>query len=367
MKNSRKLEFIWHKQIAKQSGLFYLILKIFSGIYFCIIWLKHKASELKLIPVKTFDNRSIISVGNITVGGTGKTPMVEYISNLMTELNMKTVIVSRGYGSQTIDDTRVRIVSNGRDLLLKQVEAGDEPYMLALKLKKIPIIVNKNRIKAIDAAINLFDPEIILLDDGFQRLNLKKNIEILMFDGTADLKLYKMFPAGILRDLPSAMRRADVCVINKIRMSEANPNLIDFIRFHNNSIPIFFSNYKLSSLHRLTDDSHVNFPEIENKSVTLFAGIGNVKKFKDMVKTAFKPKTINFIKFPDHHNYNPVDVKRIQLFCKISDYVITTYKDAVKLKDKFDYFNNILYTVIDMEMEDEQSFKDVIHYYLKDE
>ncbi|MBP7652720.1 tetraacyldisaccharide 4'-kinase [Candidatus Dependentiae bacterium] len=367
MKNSRKLEFIWQKHISAQSGFIYFILKIFSAAYYLIIFIRNKSAEYKIIPVKKFENCRIISVGNITVGGTGKTPMVEYLSKLMTDLNIKTSIVSRGYGSKTKDDNRVRIVTNGRDLLIKQVEAGDEPYMLALKLRKIPIIVNKNRIKAIKAAIKLFEPETILLDDGFQRINLHKDIEILMFDGTVDLKLYRLFPAGILRDMPESINKADICVINKIESAEVNKHLIDLIRFYNNSVPIFFSNYKLSSLHRLSDDMKVDFSEIEHKTITLFAGIGNIKKFKDMVKSSFNPKSINFIKFPDHHNYNPVDIKRIQLFCKISDFVITTYKDAVKLKDKFDYFNNILYTVIDMEIEDEQNFKNTITHYLKDE
>ena len=166
MKHRRKLEFIWFNAIKTQRGFVYLILRIISALYLIAVFVRKKIYDWKIPHIIKFDNCFIISVGNITVGGTGKTPLVEYISHIMTELNISAAIVSRGYGSKSSDDRRVRIVTNGKDLLLKQIEAGDEPYMLALKLKKIPIIVDKNRIKAIDAAISMFNSEAVILDDG---------------------------------------------------------------------------------------------------------------------------------------------------------------------------------------------------------
>jgi len=365
MKSVHKLEFFWYLKIKSQRGIIYFFLLVASYLYTLIVYIRTKLYNLDYFKKKKFEKSFIISIGNLTLGGAGKTPMVEYLSNIMTDMNLRASVISRGYGSKYENDTRIRIVTNGKDLLLKQVEAGDEPYMLALQLKKVPIIVNKNRAKAIEAAIEKFNSEVILLDDAFQRFDIHKDLEIVIFDGTNDMKIYKMFPAGILREPMSALQRADICIINKISSKSDNHELLDFIRSYNNSIPVFYGNYKFVSLMNLNTDEIVSFESIMNKNLTIFAGIGNIQKFKNMIEHNLKPQKINSIKFPDHHFYSPRDIKRLQLFANISDAVITTYKDAVKLKNKIPHSSNIYYTIIKMEIEEPESFRNTIQYFLK--
>ncbi|HPP88851.1 MAG TPA: tetraacyldisaccharide 4'-kinase, partial [bacterium] len=319
----------------------------------------------KIFKSKRNKNCFVISVGNITVGGTGKTPLVEYLSKYMTELGKKTAIASKRYNNKYENDKRIRIVTNGKELLMKHIEAGDEPYMLALKLKKVPIILNKNRFKAINSAVSMFDTEVIILDDAFQRRDIHKDLEILVFDGTTNINNFSMFPSGILRLPAQSITRADICIINKVKNSQSAQKIFEYIRKYDNSIPIFFSDYNFSSFHQLNNDMPINLDTIKNKEITIFAGIGNISKFDDMIKSELAPASINLIKFPDHYQYTPSDIKRILMFCNISDYVITTHKDAVKLKNKAEFPNNFLYSIISLKFEKEHMFKNTVKYYLK--
>ncbi|MBU4464115.1 MAG: tetraacyldisaccharide 4'-kinase, partial [Proteobacteria bacterium] len=156
---------------------------------------------------------AVISIGNITVGGTGKTPMTIKVAQIIRRLGYKVAIISRGYKGGA--EKTGGIVSNGHTILMESDKAGDEPFMMASKLKDIPVVVGQNRYKAGWLAIKEFDPDVIVLDDAFQHLNLKRDIDIVLLDCEHPFGNAHLLPRGILREPISALKRSDAFVLTR--------------------------------------------------------------------------------------------------------------------------------------------------------
>ena len=167
-----------------------------------------------IIPQKKF-NTKIVSIGNISIGGTGKTPMIETISKELTTNNISHCIVSRGY-KKKIKGTL--IVSNKEEIIASIEQSGDEPFMLAHSLKNIPIIVG-DKSKSIEIAIKKFKPQLILLDDGFQSLKIKRDCDIVLVDLSREFNHYKLLPLGFLREPISSLKRASLIIFTKSNKS----------------------------------------------------------------------------------------------------------------------------------------------------
>ena len=152
----------------------------------------------------------VVSVGNITVGGTGKTPMTIYVAQKLQQSGVRVAVISRGYKGRA--ESGGGVVSDGRNLLMDSEQAGDEPYLMAGRLKNIPVIVGKNRFAAGMLAINKFQSEVIVLDDAFQHLKLSRDIDLILLDYTRPFGNTHLLPRGILREPVTALRRATACM-----------------------------------------------------------------------------------------------------------------------------------------------------------
>ena len=155
----------------------------------------------------------IISIGNITLGGTGKTPMTIYVVHALKQLGYKVAVISRGYKGSA--EKIGGIVSDGKVLLMTPDISGDEPYMMAKRLKDVPVIVGKNRFMAGRMAISKFDPDVIVLDDGFQHLKLQRDLDIVLLDYHKPFGNRHLLPRGVMREPVSALLYADAIILTK--------------------------------------------------------------------------------------------------------------------------------------------------------
>lgn len=255
----------------------------------------------------------IISVGNITLGGTGKTVLVEYIARFLKQQGHNVAVLSRGYK--------------------KRGKMGDEPYMLKTNLKDIPVVVNKNRIRAAKSAMRDYKTDAVILDDGFQQWHIKKDLEIVVIDSTNLFGNKHMLPRGILREPLVSLKRADIFMLTKTNL---NPNIDEaknlLYRINYNAL-IAESIHKPETLYLLNRKSEiVDSYILRGKSVAVFSAIGDPDSFEALVVSMGARIGLSF-KFSDHYNYAQKDLDEI---IKVSvqkkiDTIITTEKDAARI------------------------------------
>lgn len=315
------------------SSIYGIILKIRSFLYI--------AGLLK----KRLLNAKVISVGNLTVGGTGKTPMVIAIAEILMKNNKKTAVLSRGYKSK--GEGNLKIVSDGNEIKLNTVSAGDEPYLMAERLKGVSVLICPDRYESGRYAIENFTSDTIILDDGFQNLSIKKDIDILLIDAMNPFGSGYLLPRGILREPLSAIKRADIIIITKADYPENISDIIETVRFYNPHPPIFKGIYKPSELVNIATGSKEDINILKNKSVTIFSGIANPLSFSYLIKNAGADIAKEFI-FNDHHFYTKNDIDEIKLSGKKTDIIITTEKDAVKIRELIKEDINIWAVRIDL-------------------
>jgi tetraacyldisaccharide 4'-kinase len=276
----------------------------------------------------------VISIGNLTLGGTGKTPAVIAIAEEAKRRGFKPCILTRGYKGKASGPC---FVSKGGFPLLTVKEAGDEPYLMAERLRDVPIVMGKNRYKSgIFAIENLYSKApsselLFILDDGFQHWSLHRDIDVLLIDATNPFGNGKLFPEGILREPLKAMRRAHIVVMTKadmicnelmkainLKIKEHNPDAILYISFHK---PIAFVN---------TSGEIKNLDSLKYTPVYAFAGIANPQHFKVLL-SSIGADVVRFKSFRDHHPYKQQDINKIKKDASGLK-IITTEKDLVRLK-----------------------------------
>jgi len=269
----------------------------------------------------------VISIGNISVGGTGKTPLVEFIAGKLSGHGCRTVIVSRGYKRK---GKGVTTVHDGRGFLVSPELAGDEPYLLAKRLSDTPVIVGKDRYQACLYAQNLFKPDVLILDDAFQHRRLKRNIDIVVIDSTNPWGNRSLLPGGPLREPLSSLKRADLVVLSRINESENTERILKKIESIT-SAPVVLSGYKPESWVQL-NNSVYNLETLKDKPVLAFTATGNPDSFKKTLKdTSVHLK--EFISFKDHHWFTKKDIDKITAKAKAqnAEALVTTEKDMVRL------------------------------------
>lgn len=282
-----------------------------------------------------------ISIGNITTGGTGKTPLVAYVANLLAEKGEKVCILTRGYGRA---NPRNRVlVSDGERVLADAKTGGDEPVELARKLLgKAIIVADANRVSAAKWAREKFDITAFVLDDGFQHRRVKRDLNIVCIDASNPFVNKKMLPAGRLRESLHHLKRADAIVITKANLAENVANLKSEISKLNPDCPVFVCENKISSLIELEEFHGAGQkPNREGGcrissdiSAFAFCALGNANNFfVDLRRENFD--IVGSEAFHDHHFYTQGDVQKLEKEAKAdnAEILLTTAKDAVKLKD----------------------------------
>ncbi len=279
----------------------------------------------------------VISVGNLTTGGTGKTPLVDWIANELAQKKRRVCILTRGYGRPN-DAERV-VVSNGTEILSQPELAGDEPFLLAEKLLgKAAVISDSDRESAARWALENLKSDVFLLDDGFQNLRIVRSLDIVTVDATNPWGNRRLLPAGILREPPAEISRADCVVMTRADDIVRADALFREIENLNHARPAFRSRMTISDVRPVRVQENnikqaIGADQIRSSSVAAFCGTGNPQAFfAQLRREGFR--LCHTQSFRDHHVYTQSDANRIvrRAVANGAELLLTTAKDEVKLR-----------------------------------
>ena len=262
----------------------------------------------------------VISVGNITVGGTGKTPTVQMLVHVLLNRGKRPVIISRGYGRKSKGTV---IVSDGRKVIASAAEAGDEPLMLAQNCRGAAVIVDADRVRAAKLAIERFQPDAIVLDDGFQHRRLARDLDIVVVRGKQPFGNGFCLPAGPLREPLTSLARADLLLVTG---AEKEPLPI------NASLPTVKARYEMIDCISASGKA-IAGRDLAGKRAVAFCGLGNPNNFYQMMQSA-GVNLCRLLTFNDHHSYAERDLDMINKTAQDNqaELILTTEKDWVKLE-----------------------------------
>jgi len=275
-----------------------------------------------------------ICVGNITVGGTGKTPTVELVCRTLLQKGVRVGIISRGYGRQTSPGSGgdTFVVSDGEKFLAPAQVAGDEPVMLAERLAQVPVLIGKNRYQAGLEAFKKFHVQTVIMDDGFQHLQLARDLNIVVLDGQSPFGNGYGLPVGRLRESPRALNRADIILLTKVKDKEQKNRVVQIIRRYNKTAPVVIGRHKPRDLISFKRDKTLSLEALRGKSIVALSGIGDPSYFLTTLRE-LGAKVTKHRAFPDHHWYSMEEIRQLEhkVFSGESWGLVTTEKDAVRI------------------------------------
>lgn len=330
--------------LAPLSSLYALVLRVRRSLY-----------RKGMLPKKGV-SRPVISIGGVRVGGSGKTPFAMWMARRLSDRGFRVVLLTRGYGRRKKQGT-IMLTRQGLDQQ-DPLDCGDEPYLLAQSLPDVPVVVDGDRIRAANLAEKRFSPDLFLMDDGFQHLRLARGFDIVLVSGDEDLPGMACLPRGPLREPISALRDADVVVcLSSDRRAEGNQRTSDdpWWRALEGDVPVHVARLVPVSLHRLEDQSEVDPRDLGERKVAAFCGIARPSAFW----STLEGMGLRFAcrrDFPDHHPYSEQDHEELLRLLSASDFVVTTEKDAVKLRRYRWPAGKLLFVRLDLVLEDESAF-----------
>ncbi len=290
----------------------------------------------------------VISVGNIIVGGTGKTPTVIMLAGMLKEHGYRPAILSRGYGGKR--EGRTGVVSDGHDILMGTDEAGDEPVLIANSLKGVPVIIGKERSLAGKLAVERFGTDVLILDDAFQHRRLSRDIDIVLLDSEKPFGNGFMLPRGGLREPEKGLQRADAIIFTSTEGS-ADPAADNMPAVEIPQVPTFRGYRRARGLARGEGKDALPLEYLKGKRICAFSGIAEPDSFRKILGPLCGEITV-FIPFPDHHVYTGKDIEHIREVCRESraELMLTTEKDGIKLIEASDFFREIYRLKMEMEI-----------------
>lgn len=340
------VDVILERREGGRANALKLLLGSFSVIY-------GRAVQLRLALFRRRVLRSqelgcpVVSIGNLTVGGTGKTPVAEMLARELTNRGRRVAILSRGYKSvprpflQRLRNTLFRhrdlfpprIVSDGKRVLLDSRRAGDEPHMLAKNLPGVCVLVDKDRVKSGLHAVRHFDSDVLLLDDGLQYQRLRHRMDIVLVDRQAPFGNEHLLPRGTLREPPSNLRRASFIIVTKSG-PEPDGQLIRRIRSLNRTAAIIECNHAPRHWQDLRTGERYPLEHLKGRHVGALSGIARPESFEEGVRSLGAVVEITKA-FADHHRFTKKEILRFLEWCdrRSLDALVTTEKDAVRFPD----------------------------------
>ena len=325
------------------TWLHYLLFP-FSVLYRFIILFRNFCYDKKLIKTNQLPC-DVISIGNISFGGTGKTPTVLYLCKMLQENKKNDIaILSRGYKRNTNGTV---LVSSGNGPLKNWQAVGDESFMMAQKTKNIPIVVDSNRYRGGKFLIKNFNSKIIILDDGFQHRALSRNLDIVLINGDTKPSDYSFLTTNLIRETWISLKRADTIILTKKK-----PNPLILKKIEEKKLLYINSTFKSSILYPKGFDR-------KNKAL-LLSGIGNPKSFEKSARS-HGCIIVGIKRFKDHYSYNKKSLLKIVQLAKNlkADYILTTEKDWVKIKPlKPDFLFVVL--KIELNLSEKEKMKDIL-------
>ncbi len=293
----------------------------------------------------------VISIGNITVGGTGKTPLAMALAKGLMEKGISVAILSRGYKGKKVSGS---VVSDGKTIFLSPKESGDEPFLMAKTCQGIPVLVGRDRFTNGSVALQQFGVRGLLLDDGYQHLSLHRNINILLVDAHIGFGDHSLLPRGVLREPLSHLRRTDFFLLTKVENPETIQPLERKIHEIHPASKVFHSHYEPVSLVS-PDGSEEELESLKGRKILVLSGVANPPYFSSMLRRC-GAEVVGEAIFPDHHSYTPEDLSSVEEKSKKADCVVTTEKDMVKLNQLDIHHLSIRALRIKMKIWEEEEF-----------
>lgn len=318
----------------------------FSALYTRIVQVRLAFYRHRILRAQELGCR-VVSIGNLTVGGTGKTPVAEMLARSLQERGRRVAILSRGYKSvprpffqrlraklfKNHELFPPRIVSDGQSVLLDSRHAGDEPHMLAKNLPGVCVLVDKDRVKSGLLALRQFDSDILLLDDGLQYQRLRHRMDVVLVDRQSPFGNEHLLPRGTLREPPANLRRASYIIITK-SSPDPDQELLARIRRLNRTADIIECSHAPRYWEDIRSGERFPIDHLEGHHVGAISGIARPESFEEGVRQL--GATIDVAKgFADHHRYTKKEILRFLEWCdrRSLDALVTTEKDAVRFPD----------------------------------
>jgi len=275
--------------------------------------------------------RPVISIGNLTLGGTGKTPTVMTVCRVLLAQGHRPAVLSRGYGGRI--GKKVRVVSRSTASDQGPDEVGDEPCLMADRLLGVPVVVSSDRVAAARYALETLHPDIFVLDDGYQHHRLKKDLNLLVMDSVEPFGNDHVFPRGTLRESSGQVCRADAVLLTHVGQPAETEELQKFIRRYRSDMPIFTSRHRIVEFIPFGSGSALPFENIKGFRLLAVSGIGQPDRFLRMLQEGGAEVAAEFL-YPDHYQFQPKDLDEIEAEAKRLEAgrIVTTEKDAVRIK-----------------------------------
>lgn len=353
---------IWGKNDTPWMQCLKPILYLLSLIYGAIVKMRIFLYRYGFLHTKSLPCK-VVSLGNITIGGTGKTPMAIWLAEFLTSKDIKVAILSRGYRG-TASHT-VNTVSNGHDVFSRPHDVGDEPILMARRLKGVPVLAGQNRFKAGQQAISHFGAKVLILDDGFQHMALKRDMDFVLLDAANPMGNGYLLPRGPLREPASHLKRVHAFILTRCDQARNIEKTTSTLANTFPKIPIFKSVHRPYKLCTLGEDTLIDAGVLSGKRILAFSGIANAHAFMTMLKS-IGLNVVQFKEYPDHHNYLRKELQHIQseALALGVEAIITTEKDVVRIEDRWPNKLPLSFLAINMEFVDE-AFKNFLMKQLK--
>jgi tetraacyldisaccharide 4'-kinase len=333
---------MWKGEAPRARAVLWAPLFVLSLVHRAILAVRETGYRTGLFRVSQ-SPIPVISVGNITLGGTGKTTITERLSASLKERGFSPGIVMRGYKKKRPGTFAVDPHQDSAE------NAGDEAVMLSRRTM-LPVIVGKDRAQGIAAGVSKFGIDVAIFDDGFQVRNVRKDVELLVVNGQDGPAALHLFPLGFLREPLEMTQKADIILVNKGELTEPFVSLVA-------SIPVFRVRYRPLHLFNIRRRAMVDYRYLRGERVLAFSGLGDNRSFFSLLNE-IGADVVETVEFADHHRYSVDDVRHLQSFDGIGA-VVTTEKDAVKI-DHMDVGDNVFYLAIEAKIEGEQTFVDLV-------
>ncbi|MFW6001024.1 MAG: tetraacyldisaccharide 4'-kinase [Halanaerobium sp.] len=338
------------------------LLIILSSIYSLLAKFRYRLYKNNILKQKEAEV-PVISIGNITTGGTGKTPFTAFLLDSVKD-KYRTAVISRGYGAaENVEEPF--LIKDGSQIFADPSQAGDELFMLARNKDGIIFIRSADRFKGSKLA-QKESAELILLDDGFQHYQLKRDLDVVILDAEDPFSNGRVLPAGYLREPCTALKRAEIFLIN--RSENIDFNKIQEIRKSLNTLSpdnrgVFAAETVLEKCISIADQAEKDAAFLNDKKVFAFSGIGSPEAFKNSIKNA-GGEVVSYRVFEDHYNYKKEDILTLldQYESSDANLILTTEKDAVKLFDFAEIIGELpfYYLTISMKIDDNEKLMKVI-------
>jgi tetraacyldisaccharide 4'-kinase len=345
----------------KTTGFYYALGRPFSPIYSLAMRLRETLYQRGVLQSYRL-GVPVISVGNLTMGGSGKTPMVQYLARLLQRQGFHPAVISRGYGGTA--KGKVNTVSDGSTLLLDAEKAGDEPRLLAETLPGVPVLTGIVRRLPAQRAVEM-GADVLLLDDGFQHLQVVRDVNLVLFNTDHLAGNSRVFPGGDLREPVVALHRASRFIMTGVQdvNREQATRFAELLRSKFSRIPVTLAGYQVESLVALSSSGMIEPMEanpIAQEKCFAFCGIAHPESFRSTV-AGWGINLAGFLPLDDHQRYSTAIIDRIITRAQQSGagYLVTTEKDLVKLSARVSDFPLPLYGLRMQVEADEQFAQDI--------